>query len=579
MDKQGVKIEKIKPGALNKADWFAIADLIYGTDNDIFSDAFGCKEIAREIVPVWINKPNTVFSAENIRVARMQNGEIVGLILFSHNKAFSLDISKEEREKLLPESFKLVEELYFGGLSDGYASKQDRVYGFCICVKKRNRRGKIGAMLLHQFVEEHRYKNDIYVDIVASNKSCNDLCTDVKYGFGFKIIDLFLDYEKGGTMTLPVHTLYRSKDNPERDGYIISTPKKDGFRMPGEFQPHEGCWMLWPERTDNWRNGAKPAQTSVAKVAEAISRFEPVTVGVSASQYENAVTSLPSCVRIIEMSSNDAWSRDTGPTFVRNDSGIVRGIDWKFNAYGGLVNGSYFPWHHDNRIAYKICEIEKKDIYTTSGFVLEGGAIHSDGDGTLYTTEECLLNEGRNPHMTKEEIEEILKEYTGADKVIWLKRGLYMDVTNGHVDNILSIVKPGIVMLAWTDDESDPQYEISLENYKILEQTTDAKGRKLEIIKLILPEPTYITNDEVRGVDVVEGVLPKTKGHRLSASYINFYIANGGIIFPLFNDPNDKVAEETLRKAFPDREVVGVESREILLGGGNIHCITQQLPK
>jgi agmatine deiminase len=360
---------------------------------------------------------------------------------------------------------------------------------------------------------------------------------------------------------------------------LNSTPKKDGFHMPAEFEPHEGCWMLFPERTDNWRLGAKPAQAAFAKVAETISQFEPVTVGVSARQYDNALALLPANVRVVELSSDDAWARDTAPTFVKNSTGIVRGVDWEFNAYGGLVDGSYSSWHLDDRVAHKICEIERKDVYRTAGFVLEGGAIHTDGQGTVLTTEECLLSKGRNPHMIKNEIEEKLKEYLGADKVIWLKRGMYQDVTNGHVDNILAVVKPGVVMLAWTDDESDPQYKMSLENLKILEQATDARGRKLEIIKMPLPKTIFITTDESSGVETVEGTLPRAAGERLSASYVNFYIANGGIVFPLFNDPNDNIAKAILEKAFPKRKVVGVYSREILLGGGNIHCIVQQLPK
>ena len=284
---------------------------------------------------------------------------------------------------------------------------------------------------------------------------------------------------------------------------LKSTPRKDGFRMPGEFEPHEGCWILWPERPDSWRLGAKPAQKAFVKVAEAISRFEPVTVGVSKYQYDNAAASLSETIRVVEISNNDAWIRDSGPTFVKNDAGIVRGVDWEFNAWGGLVDGLYFPWDLDDKVAHKICEIERKDIYRTSGFVMEGGSIHTDGEGTLYTTEECLLSKGRNPHLTREEIESVLKEYLGIDKIIWLKRGIYNDETNGHVDNILCVVKPGTVMLAWTDDQNDPQYEISVENLEILEKNTDAKGRKLEIIKLMLPEPVLITAEESGGVDAV----------------------------------------------------------------------------
>jgi len=360
---------------------------------------------------------------------------------------------------------------------------------------------------------------------------------------------------------------------------LDSTPKKDGFRMPGEFEPHEGCWMLWPERPDNWRLGAKPAQAAFVEVAKAIAQFEPVTMGVNFAQYDNAVAMLPDNIRVVGISNNDSWVRDSGPTFVVNDKGEVRGVDWEFNAWGGLVDGLYFPWDKDDRTAHMICEIERKESYRARGFVLEGGSIHADGEGTLYVTEECLLHESRNPHMSKEEIEDTLKEYLGLEKIIWLKNGIYNDETNGHVDNILCVVKPGTVMLAWTDDKNDPQYEISAGNLKILEEATDAKGRKLEIIKMMLPKPVLITAEESGGVDAVDGTLPRMEGDRLSASYVNFYIANGGIVFPLLGDPNDKLAEETLKKAFPGRKIIGVEAREVLLGGGNIHCITQQQPK
>lgn len=358
---------------------------------------------------------------------------------------------------------------------------------------------------------------------------------------------------------------------------IDSTPKKDGFRMPGEFEKHDGCWIIWPERPDNWRYGGKPAQKVFVEVAEAISRFEPVTVIVSAAQFDNARHHLPDHIRVIEMSNDDAWIRDCGATFVVNGK-EVRGVDWRFNAWGGLVDGLYFPWDQDDRVARKMCDIEQKDCYTLESFVLEGGSIHVDGEGTLVTTEECLLSEGRNPDMTREEIEEVLKAYLNLEKVIWLEKGIYNDETNGHVDNIFNYVRPGEVVLAWTDDESDPQYAISKAAYEVLANSTDAKGRKLKIHKMYCPKPILITAAESEGVDAVDGTLPRMEGDRLAASYCNYYTANGGVVFPTFGDPNDKKAEELLKQLYPDREIVGIYAREILLGGGNIHCITQQQP-
>lgn len=358
-----------------------------------------------------------------------------------------------------------------------------------------------------------------------------------------------------------------------------STPKQDGFRMPGEFENHTGTWMIWPQRPDNWRMGGKPAQKAFVEVATAISRFEPVTMVVNEDQYENCRGMCPPQVRVIEMSNDDAWMRDCGATFVVNDkTGEVRGIDWRFNAWGGLVDGLYFPWALDDEVARKMCDIERLDCYKLEEFVLEGGSIHTDGEGTAMVTEECLLSEGRNPQMTKEEITQMLCDYMGVEKVLWLKRGIYLDETNGHVDNICCFVKPGKVLLAWTDDQNDPQYEISKENLDYLEGETDAQGRKLEIVKIHVPNPVLITKDEEDGVDAVDGTLPRLEGDRLSASYANFYVCNGAVILPIFGDPHDDAAVATIKECYPDREVVTVYAREILLGGGNVHCITQQQP-
>jgi len=363
------------------------------------------------------------------------------------------------------------------------------------------------------------------------------------------------------------------KENHEE----LTVPRKDGYYMPGEFHRHAGCWMIWPERTDNWRNGAKPAQQAFVEVAKAIAQFEPVTMCVSESQFANARQRLPQHSRVVEMSNNDSWMRDVGPTFVINGKGDVRGIDWKFNAWGGLNGGLYFPWDKDDEIASKVMEIEHIRAYKAP-IVLEGGSIHVDGEGTLMTTEECLLNPNRNPDYTREELEEVLKDYLGITKILWIPRGVYNDETNGHVDNLACFVRPGVIALTWTDDKDDPQYEISSEALEYLSSQTDARGRKLEIHKIHQPGPIYITEEESMGVDAVEGTLPRQPGDRLAASYINHYIANGGVVVPIFNDPHDEEALRKLQELYYDRKVVGVYAREILLGGGNIHCITQQQP-
>jgi len=358
---------------------------------------------------------------------------------------------------------------------------------------------------------------------------------------------------------------------------LASTPRQDGFRMPAEFELHSGTWMLWPERTDNWRNGAKPAQHAFAQVARAIAAFEPVTMGVSQRQYENARDLLCPQVRVVELSSNDSWMRDCGATFVIDGLGGVRGVNWKFNAWGGLQDGLYFPWDLDDQVAVKMIDVERLDRYDAP-LVLEGGSIHVDGEGTLFTTEECLLNSNRNPQLSRQQIEDLLRDYLGIRKVIWLGRGFVGDETDGHVDNLVAPVRPGVVALAWTDDRGDPQYEVSQDAFERLSKATDANGRALEIVRVHIPSPVLISDSESGGVDRVQGTLPRNAGDRMAASYINFYTCNGGIIMPAFDDPRDSEAKETLSRLYPARRIVAVPAREILLGGGNIHCITQQQP-
>lgn len=347
--------------------------------------------------------------------------------------------------------------------------------------------------------------------------------------------------------------------------------------MPAEFEPHAGTWMLWPERPDNWRLGGKPAQAAFTAVAAAIAQFEPVTVGVNERQYQNARNMLAPEVRVLEISNNDSWMRDCGPTFVLSDAGSVRGVNWKFNAWGGLDDGLYFPWDLDDEVAVKVLETERCDRYDAP-LVMEGGSIHTDGDGTLYTTEECLLNRNRNPHLSRKEIEAALAQYLGIAKVVWIAQGIYQDETDGHVDNVLCPVTPGVVALAWTDDTSDPQYRISADACERLSKTTDARGRRIEVHKIRVPNPVLITAEESQGVDAIAGTLPRQAGDRLAASYVNFYLCNGGVVVPTFNDAHDAAALKDIGRLFPGRRVVDVPAREILLGGGNIHCITQQQP-
>jgi agmatine deiminase len=355
------------------------------------------------------------------------------------------------------------------------------------------------------------------------------------------------------------------------------TPGDDGYRMPGEFELHARCWMLWPERGDNWRLCAKPAQRCFVEIASAIARFEPVTMGVSQAHLEDARRQLPDHIRVVEIAHDDAWMRDVGPTFVVHHSGRVRGVDWEFNAWGGLSGGLYFPWQQDSRVAGQVLEMAGIDRYRAP-LVLEGGSIHADGEGTLITTEECLLNPNRNPALSREQMEACLQAYLDVRRIIWLPRGVPADETNGHVDNLCCFTRPGVVLLSWTDDAADPFFDICREAREILLHARDARSRPLTVYPVHQPDPLFMTPEESAGLSFSDHAKPRRPGDRLAASYVNFYIANKGVVMPLFNDAHDRDALETVGKCFPGREIIGIASREVLLGGGNIHCITQQQP-
>jgi agmatine deiminase len=359
---------------------------------------------------------------------------------------------------------------------------------------------------------------------------------------------------------------------------LASTPAADGFRMPGEFEPHSGCWLLWPERPDNWREAARPAQLALAQVAAAIAQFEPVTVGVSTAHFATARTLLSPQVRVVEMAHDDCWMRDVGPTCVVDRRGALRGVDWHFNAWGGMDGGLYFPWEQDDLVARKVLEIERLERYRAP-LVNEGGAVHVDGDGTALVTEECLLNPNRNPSLDKSEIAQLLQAYLGVRQIIWLGKGVVNDETDGHIDELACFVRPGHVCLTWTERRRDPQYAISRDAWERLNAARDARGRRLKITRLSMPGPLYMSAREARGIVAHEGTKPRVAGERLAGSYVNFYIANAGIVMPLLDARTDALAARRLKALFPGRRVVGVAAREILLGGGNIHCITQQIPR
>ncbi|MCR5526460.1 MAG: agmatine deiminase [Lachnospiraceae bacterium] len=354
----------------------------------------------------------------------------------------------------------------------------------------------------------------------------------------------------------------------------------DGFHMPAEYEKHSGTLLIWPVRPGSWGKDPSDAQRAFIEIARALSPNEKVYFLADSAHFHEAEAALKGIAAVIKIPTNDSWARDVGPTFVSNGSEI-RGINWKFNAWGGEYDGLYTDWQADDKAAAGFCDAINKDCYDLGDLVLEGGSIHTDGEGTLLVTESCLLSKGRNPELTKEEIEEKLKTALGITKVLWLPRGIYNDETNEHVDNVCCFTAPGEVVLAWTDNMSDPQYELSKADFEYLSNETDAKGRKLIIHKLPIPDIPICVEESDLTYEFEEGEDTREAGERLAASYVNFYFGNNILLLPQFGGVNvksDARALKIMSEICPDRKVIGIDSKAILLGGGNIHCITQQIP-
>jgi agmatine deiminase len=342
----------------------------------------------------------------------------------------------------------------------------------------------------------------------------------------------------------------------------MATPKQDGYFMPAEWHPHAACWMAWAACADTFSTAPMArdeayaeAKNCYGRIAQTISRFEPVYMLANKSDMEEARELCGPQVNLLEAEIDDGWLRDTGPTFVINKSGGVAGVNWIFNGWGGR-----YPSDKDNNIAGEVIShlgIRQYD----SPLVLEGGGIHVDGEGTLLVTESCQLNKNRNPNLSRTEVESYLQSYLNVRHIIWLNGNREGSVTDGHVDGLACFIRPGVVLSAVPSDRNHPDYEALQENLEILHRSKDAKGRPIKVVEVKEPYD-YLENGTL-----VKGI------------YANFYIANGAIILPAFDFPMfDQAALEIFKSEFPGFELVQLPTRILLFGGGNIHCITQQQP-
>lgn len=365
----------------------------------------------------------------------------------------------------------------------------------------------------------------------------------------------------------------------------LTIPIKDGYYMPAEFEKQEATWLGWPSNDGTFI--LKDAQNAIEKVARHISKYQKVHIVVSPSKWDETYKLFmnDTNIYVTEVISNDSWLRDIAPTFLVKDYGskrFLRAVGWKFNGWGKPEEIIY---ELDGLVALKISNFLSIPFYKKFDFVCEGGSYSVDGKGTLITTKECLLNKNRNPNMTKEEIEDVLYKYLNISKIIWLPYGVVQDTdTDGHVDNMCVFAGVGKVFLSWpkncgTPECLDKEQEIrSLLALEVLENSTDANGNPFKIIKIPHPPILEYKKEDVKKLPNVDGSYVRKVGVRMDASHVNLIITNKIIIVPTFDCSTDNEAIKIVSDTFPKRKVVGVYARDILLGGGNIHCMSQQQP-
>lgn len=336
------------------------------------------------------------------------------------------------------------------------------------------------------------------------------------------------------------------------DPTTANTPKQDGFRMPAEWALHERSWMMWPSRVEVWPDMAATRKDYTA-VAHAIREFEPLTMAVNPQDEAEARSMLGSDVEIAVTPLDDSWARDAGPCFLNDSNGNRAGVNFHFNAWGG----KYAPFDSDDAFSGFVLSQTGVPQYN-SRLIAEGGGLSVDGEGTILTTESCFPNQNRNPGWSRTEIENELLDMLGGEKVIWLPGNVEETETDGHVDGIAVFVRPGVVLIENAGEPGDPFHDIMKANIAALENQVDAKGRNIEMVTI--PE----------ACDAV------ASGDMFCRSYVNSYLVNGGVVMPCYGVATDAEAREIFQELFSERRIVQVSINNIALGGGGIHCITQQ---
>lgn len=340
------------------------------------------------------------------------------------------------------------------------------------------------------------------------------------------------------------------------------TCREQGFRMPAEWEKHEAIWLAWPHDPTTFPNRVEKVEAVYVQIIREIHEVEQVNLFVTDNFIKKKAIKIfeeanidVSKINFYVFDYADVWFRDYGPIFVKNKKHELAMIHWDFNSWGK----KYETLLKDKNVPdFIIQEMSLKCF--KPGIVLEGGSIDVNGKGTLITTEQCLLNKNRNPDLSKEQIEKCLSDYLGVNHFIWLKRGIFGDDTDGHIDDIARFVNPTTIVCAYQEDKNDVDYEVLKENYELLSESVDQSGKKLKIVKLPMPK---VVSDE---------------NERLPASYTNFYIGNQKVLVPVFDYKNDVKALSILQSLFPSRKVVGIRCVDLVYGFGTIHCISQQQP-